>query len=309
MLARTSRAGRNPAAGWAGAEGVWRGRLRLRPGRPGLGTRRPEGRDRGGEARLPGGRGRAPAHARRGVHQHRHRPVEDAPRGGALPDRAEHAGPLRAELPGQGGHHHPGPAVPHPARHRPRDRDRAQPAVPQRHPPRARHRPVPRPAHGRGPPARQRRGQAAHRQQDRHRHRHPAGAAPAGGLRRSAHRRLGRHPRARAGARLHGGGRRRCHRHRVRLDVRGPRQPGDAGGAARPDARLLRLRDRRGAEVPPARPVGVVPLRRDGRQGRGERPRHHHDAGERQADPGRHGDVLSRPRRAPPRPWTWTMSA
>ena len=61
------------------------------------------------------------------------------------------------------------------------------------------------------------------------------------------------------------------------------------------DARLLRRRGRRVAEVPPARPRGDLPVRRDGRRGRGVRPRHRDDARERQEDPGRDGDVLGGP--------------
>ena len=55
-------------------------------------------------------------------------------------------------------------------------------------------------------------------------------------------------------------------------------------------------RDRRGAAVPPARPVGDVPLRRDRRGGRDRARRGTVTVlDERQADPGRHGAVLRRP--------------
>ena len=81
--------------------------------------------------------------------------------------------------------------------------------------------------------------------------------------------RLRRHPDpGRSMPALAGRGRRRGDRHRVRLDVRRPRREGDRGRAARPDARLLRLGGRRVAEVPPARPVGDLPVRREGGLGR-----------------------------------------
>ena len=109
----------------------------------------------------------------------------------------------------------------------------------------------------------------------------------------------------RAGARLDGRGRRRRDRHRVRLDVRRARHPGDRRREAPGDARLLRPRGRRGAEVPPARPGGDLPLRRGGREGRGHPARHGHQPGQRQAHRRGHGHVLRGPagrhRRARPR--------
>ena len=107
------------------------------------------------------------------------------------------------------------------------------------------------------------------RGQDRHRHRHRAGPAGERRLRRRPGARL--RPDPRPSSRCpdsHGRRRRRRDRGGVRLDVRRARHPGDPGREARPDARLLRPRDRRVAEVPPARPHDVVPLRRGGRLGR-----------------------------------------
>ena len=61
---------------------------------------------------------------------------------------------------------------------------------------------------------------------------------------------------------LDGGGGRRGDRDRVRVHVRGPRHQGHRGGAARADARVLRRRGGRGAQVPPARPRRHLPVRR-----------------------------------------------
>ncbi len=80
--------------------------------------------------------------------------------------------------------------------------------------------------------------------------------------------RLGRHPAPAARAAVDDRGRRRGDRHRVRLHVRRAGLQGDRGRAAGPDAGLLRHRGGRGAEVPPARSGGHLPVRRDGRRGR-----------------------------------------
>ncbi len=75
--------------------GLGSDRDRLRPGRP-------EGRHPGREAGPEGGARRAPPHGRRRLHEHRHDPVEDAARGGAVPDRLAPARLLRRQLPRQG---------------------------------------------------------------------------------------------------------------------------------------------------------------------------------------------------------------
>ncbi len=54
------------------------------------------------------------------------------------------------------------------------------------------------------------------------------------------------------------------HRHRIRLHVRRARHPRDGRRASRHHDRLRRRRGRRGAEVPPARPVGDLPVQRRG---------------------------------------------
>ena len=84
-------------------------------------------------------------------------------------------------------------------------------------------------------------------------------------VRRAHGARLRRRPRAGEGAELDGGRRRRDHRHRVRVDVRRPRHARHRHRQAPGDARDVRPGGRRVAEVPPAGPVGVVPVRRGGR--------------------------------------------
>ena len=66
------------------------------------------------------------ADARRRLRQHRHHPVEDAARGGALPDRHESARALRRQLPGQGQDHPGRPVGANPARDRQAGRCGAQ---------------------------------------------------------------------------------------------------------------------------------------------------------------------------------------
>ena len=236
----------------------------LRSARPRLRTGRPEGRDRRRQARPPGRHCGASQHDRRRVHQHRHGAVEDAAGGGGLPHRAQPAGDVRAELPAQGRHHRGRPRRPHLARDRSRGRRHPQPALPQPGRAAVGQRAVPGPAHGGG----------RRRQRPR-----DQGHAPRRSSSPPAPDRPGRPVWTSTSVtvidsdgiihleqvpRSHGRGRRRGHRHRVRLDVRRPRHQGDRGRAARPDAGVLRPRDRRGAQVPPARPRRHVPVRRDG---------------------------------------------
>ena len=138
-----------------------------------------------------------------------------------------------------------------------------------------------------------------HRQRRIHRdrHRHQAGPPDRCRVRRRPGAGLRRHPRPEVAADHDGGGGRRRDRHRVRLDVRRTGHQGDRRGKARQHARLLRPRDHRGAEVPPARPRGDVPVRRGGHRRRRWRRGHGHHPGQRQADPRRHGDVLGGPAR------------
>ncbi len=118
-------------------------------------------------------------------------------------------------------------------------------------------------------------------------------ARPAGGrVRRRARPRLRRRAEDAARARVAGRGRRRGDRHRVRVDVRGARHPRHRRGEAARDAGLLRPRGRRVAQVPPARPGRHLPVRRGGRQGRGDTQGHRHEPRQRQADRRGHGDVL-----------------
>ena len=208
---------------------------------------------------------RAHAHDRRRVHQHRHDPVQDAARGRALPDRPDPAGALRPDLPGQGRHHGRRPDLPDPARDRPGDRRHPQPAGPQPRADARRHRPgSPSPTRSWSPA-----DDGNEREVTADKFVIAAGTRPArpstvdfDGQHRG---RLRRDPRPGPRAAVDGRGRRRRHRHRVRLDVRRARHQGDRRRAARPDARVLRPGDRRGAEVPAARPGGDVPVRRDGR--------------------------------------------
>ena len=237
---------------------------------------------------------RAQAHGRRRVHQHRHDPVQDPARGRALPHRPDPAGVLRPVLPGQGGHHGRRPDLPDPARDRPGDRRHPQPAGPQPRAHARRHRPVHRSAtRSWCSPTTATSSEYTAREVHR-RGRHQAGPAVHRGLRRADRRRLRPDPRHGPRAAVDGRGRRRRHRHRVRVDVRRARHQGDRGRAARPDAGVLRPGDHRGAEVPAARPGGDVPVPRVGGQGRAARGRHADPAGERQADPRRHGHVLGR---------------
>ena len=115
-------------------------RVRLRRAGSRVRPRRPEGGHSRGQARAPRGGGRAPGHDRRRLHQHRHHPVQDAARGGPVPDRPGPAGDVRAELPGQGRDHHRRPAGAHAARDQPGDRGDPQPALPQPDRAAARHR-------------------------------------------------------------------------------------------------------------------------------------------------------------------------
>ena len=143
-----------------------------------------------------------------------------------------------------------------------------------------------------------------HRGQDRDRHRHPPGPAGQRGVRRAHRHRLRRDREPGERAALDAGGRRRRDRHRVRLHVRRPGDQGHRGGAARADARVLRRRGGRGAQVPPARPRRHVPVRRDGVLGRVQARGGHRHLAEREEDPRRHGPVLGRPagRQRPPQP-------
>ena len=75
---------------------------RVRPRRGGVGAGRAEGGDPGREARQDRRARRAARVPRRCVRQHRDDPVEDDPRGDPLPDRAQPARDLRAELPAEG---------------------------------------------------------------------------------------------------------------------------------------------------------------------------------------------------------------
>ena len=104
--------------------------VRLRRAGDRLRARRPEGRHRRGEARAAGGDHRAQGHDRRRVPEHRNDPVQDPARGDSLPDRPRPAGDVRAELPGQGRHHHRRPGRPDQPCGRPRDGRGAQPAFP-----------------------------------------------------------------------------------------------------------------------------------------------------------------------------------
>src|SRR6185437_14668851 len=132
-------------------------------------------------------------------------------------------------------------------------------------------------------------GPPGHRGQDRDRHRHPPRPPGQRGVRRAHRHRLRRDREPGQRAALDAGGRRRGDRDRVRLQVRGPRHQGHRGRAARADARVLRRRGGRGAQVPPARPRGHLPVRGDGVLGRGPPGGGHRDAAEREEDPGRQG--------------------
>ena len=123
---------------------------RLRPAGHRLGSRRAEGGDRGGQARQAGRGRRAPRHDRRRLHADRHDPVEDPARGRPLPHRLRDARALRRELPGQAGHHRPGPARAHQLRHRPRGGGDPRAAAAQPGRPAQRRRPVRRRARRRG---------------------------------------------------------------------------------------------------------------------------------------------------------------
>ena len=183
---------------------------RIRHGRHRLRSRRPESRDRGGQAGQIGGRHRAASDARRSLRQHRHHPVEDAARGGALPDRDESARALRRQLPGQGQDHPGRPAVANQPRHRQTSRNGAQPTDAQPGRSDRRPGPVPRRAH----PSRRRpfpwRTHHGQRRIHRHRDRHQTRAARRGGVRRAAGAGLRRHPRSPVDPGVDGGGRRRA---------------------------------------------------------------------------------------------------
>ena len=155
-------------------------------------------------------------------------------------------------------------------------------------------RPVRRRAHRVGRGTHPRRAHDRQRRVHRDRHRHQAGPADRRRVRRRPGAGLRRHPRPEVPADDDGGGWGRRHRHRVRLDVRRAGHQGHRRGEARQHAGVLRPGDHRGAQVPPARPGGDVPLRR-GSDGRRRRRRgHRHHAGQRQADSRRDRDVFGR---------------
>ena len=203
--------------------------------------------------------------ARRCLRQHRHHPVQDAARGGRLPDRHEPARAVRRQLPGQGEDHARPTCWPAPSTSSARRVDVVRNQLMRNrvdllH----RARPVRRRAHRlrRGPDPRRK----DHRQRriHRHRHRHQAGAPGRRRVRRGPGAGLRRHPRPEVAPGVDGGRRRGRDRHRVRVDVRRARHQGHGRREARHHAGLLRSRSRRGAEVPPARPRGDVPVRRGG---------------------------------------------
>ena len=169
-----------------------------------------------------------------------------------VPDRDADARPLRRELPGQGRDHDLRSAGPAAARGRPRDRGHPLPVAAQPHRADSRHGVVHRPAHA----VDRHRGSAGaphpDRAQDRDRHRYRSGPTEQRRVRRSAGAGLRPDPGAGEGARLPRRRGRRGDRRRVRLDVRRLGHPGHPGGEAAADAGLLRPRDRRVAQVPPA---------------------------------------------------------
>ena len=163
-----------------------------------------------------------------------HDPVEDAARGGALPDRDEPARHLRPELPGQARRSPPHDLfwrMTHVIRRR--GRRGAEPAGPK---PRARR--------SAARPGSSIRTRSASRGEDGEERRLTAsriliavGTRPARPasveLRRAHDPRLRRHPRPRLDPLVAGGGGRRRDRHRVRLHVRRARHQGDGDRAAR----------------------------------------------------------------------------
>ena len=266
----------------------------LRLGCHRLGTGGPEGGHRRLEARLSR-RDRGPReHDGRGLHQHRHHPVEDAAGSRVVPDRLEPARAVRAGLPGQAGHHHLRRVVPDRARGQPGDRRHPQSARPQPRGDAGRHREVRRRPHD------QRHHGSGHqhtdrRRQVRHRGRHQAGPAGNRRIRRRDDRGFRPDPGDGQGSVLDGGGRRRGDRHRVRIDVCRAGHQGHRGGGPPEHAGLLRRRDRRRSALPVARSGGDLPVLRDGAV-RGEASGRHPDHPRiGQEDPRRHRAVLRRP--------------
>ena len=232
--------------------------------------------------------------ARRLQRLQRHDPVQDAARGGAVPDRVQPARDLRAELSRQGRHHDGGPAHalrgrepardrrhPRPARPQPRDRVRRRGELRRR-----RHR---RDHRGRRPPP------GRGRRHDRDRDRQPPRAAGGDRVRRGVDPRLRRHPQPHPHPAVARRRRSRRDRHRVRVDVRRRRHQGHGHRLAARAAAVLRLRDRARAAALAARPRRGLPPRRDGRGRRAPRERRADHAQERQADRGRDGALLGRP--------------
>ena len=113
------------------------------------------------------------AHARRGVRQHGHDPVEDDPRGDRLPDRPEPARDLRPGLPAARPDLGRRPSDAYAAGRRARAQRRARPARSQSRDDRRGLRAPPRPAQRRG---RRRLGRRAADQRRRDRPRHGLGA-------------------------------------------------------------------------------------------------------------------------------------
>ena len=159
------------------------------------------------------------------------------------------------------------------------------------------HRPVRRPAH-----ASPSRGDAAASgtvtaDAHRHRDRHHAGPPGQRRVRRAA---ASSTPTASSRStgipRSHGRRRRRRHRHRVRVDVRRARQPrSPSSSSATGCSTSATTRSSRRSSSTCATSSVTFRFGEKVASVEAGRARHGHDAGQRQADPGRHGDVLGRP--------------